>query len=130
MNVVPLYFICTKCKQIECCRPKNEVESNYNIGTQPLLRHGCMKINTSTSNTQRIEKFYSTTNIKVDSSDIDAVKNRMSQFVAADIRPINAVEGFGFQEVCKIFFELGRKYGNQDSNGICGKLIPSRNTVD
>lgn len=133
-NIVRFYYLCTVCKQIESCRPNqpNHIyEKNRNVGTHPLLRHKCylLHVNKKEISTTKITKFLSGS-VKIAEDDINFSKKAVCEFIAADVRPVYAVEGVGFKNVCMAFFELGQKYSQNNIEGSLEKLLPSRSTVN
>lgn len=102
------YFQCIICREV--------VHSSKRRGsTTELLRHHCVE--TALSNPLPVSKF-----------DHEVVKNAAAKFIAYDLRPFNAVECPGFQEIFLAGVELGQKYpllGMDDFK----RVLPSRHTV-
>lgn len=107
-NAIDQFYFCTECEAVL-------YSARSSGSTTKLLRHACA------NRPARIE-------MNVNPNDLDKIKRAAAKFICMDLRPFNALECTGLQELVWVATELGKKYPTITRERFF-QLFPCRNTV-
>lgn len=110
-NDVDQFFYCIKCGQIKYIRSEGS--------TTQLLRHECIVayINATAESST-----------KIDANFIQKLNIAAAKFVCLDLRPMNALEGYGVREIFRAGIELGKCYPKVKTANLAAHF-PSRKSA-
>jgi len=111
-QISPDYVACTSCMELY----------GKTTSTATLGRHKCKMISSQST----IEMYGVFKNKKRLPSNVkDETINKCVKYCSLNIRPMLAIKGLGFREICQFFLDIGAKYGSIDLNDI----LPHPTTV-